>query len=47
MKTDTDILIRICELENKIAKARKCGYETPWSKPSELIEIETLKWVLQ
>lgn len=47
MKTEVDILIRICELENKIAEYKRMGYETAWTKQSEQIEIETLKWVLQ
>jgi hypothetical protein len=47
MKTERDILIRICELENKIAESKKKGYEPAWTKQSEKIEIETLKWVLQ
>lgn len=47
MKTETEILIKICELENKIAEYRKRGYEPAWTKQSEKIEIEILKWVLQ
>lgn len=47
MKTEVDILIRISELENKIAQSKRMGYEPAWTKQSEKIEIETLKWVLQ
>lgn len=47
MKTEADILIRICELENKIAEYKRVGYESPWTKQTEKIQIETLKWVLQ
>lgn len=47
MKTEADILIRICELENKIAQSKRMGYEPAWIKQPEKIEIETLKWVLQ
>ena len=46
MKTDIDILVRICELENKILEYKKIGYEPTWSKYPEQIQIETLKWVL-
>lgn len=47
MKKEVDILIRICELENKISEYKRVGYEPAWTKHSEKIEIETLKWVLQ
>lgn len=47
MKTEVDILVRICELENKIAQSKRMGYEPAWTKQSEKVEIETLKWVLQ
>jgi hypothetical protein len=47
MKTETEILIKICDLENKIAESKRKGYEPAWIKQSEQIEIETLKWVLQ
>lgn len=47
MKTETEILIKICELENKIAESKRKGYEPAWIKQSEQIEIEILKWVLQ
>lgn len=46
MKTEKDILIRICELENKIYQYKKIGYEPTWSKYPEQIQIEILKWIL-
>ena len=47
MKTDIDILVRICELENKILEYKKMGYEPTWSKYPEQIQIEILKWILE
>jgi hypothetical protein len=47
MKTDIDILVRICELENKISHYKKIGYEPTWTKYPEQIQIETLKWILE
>jgi hypothetical protein len=47
MKTDIDILVRICELENKILEYKKIGYEPTWSKYPEQIQIEILKWILE
>jgi hypothetical protein len=47
MKTEIDILVRICELENKISQYKKIGYEPTWTKYPEQIQIETLKWILE
>jgi hypothetical protein len=47
MKTEIDILVRICELENKISQYKKIGYESTWTKYPEQIQIETLKWILE
>ena len=47
MKTEIEILVKICELENKISQYKKIGYEPTWTKYPEQIQIETLKWILE
>ena len=47
MKTEIEIIVKICELENKISQYKKIGYEPTWTKYPEQIQIETLKWILE
>lgn len=49
MKTETEILIEICNLEKQMSEIRKSEYSTELSNMLPLIQakIDTLNWVIK